>query len=89
MAHELTDEQKQVFKDAAARRKEAGIRLGRFCVMLNRDQIESVNEFWDSWVRALGKDRAGDYLVVVMRDAHEKLREVIVEQKAKKREKNK
>lgn len=85
MAHELTDEEKTTFKRAAERRKAAGIRLGRFCIMLNKDQIESINEFWDSWIRALGKDRAGDYLVVVMRDAHEKLRAVIQEGQEKKR----
>jgi len=85
MAQELTDEEKATFKRAAERRKVAGIRLGRFTVMLNKDQIESINEFWDSWIRALGKNGAGDYLVVVMRDAHEKLRTAIQEREAKKK----
>src|SRR6266403_671781 len=76
---------KATFKRAAERRKVAGIRLGRFTVMLNKDQIESINEFWDSWIRALGKNGAGDYLVVVMRDAHEKLRTAIQEREAKKK----
>lgn len=82
---ELTEEQKQVFKDAAARRREAGIRLKRFCVMLEENQVISVNEYWDTWVRHLGKVRAGDYLLVVMREAHEKLRAALVEREAKKR----
>ena len=85
MAQELTDAQKQLFKDMTARRKAAGIRLGRWCIMVNKDQLESIEEFWGSWVGALGKQRAGDYLVVVMRDAHEKLRIAIQEREAKKK----
>jgi hypothetical protein len=77
MKTELTDEQKAVFKAATERRKAAGIRLGRWCVMLNKDQLVSINEFWDSWVKALGKEKAGDYLIVVMRKGHEALREAI------------
>jgi hypothetical protein len=80
---QLTEEQKQVFKDATARRKANGIRLGRFCVMLNKDQIVSINEYWDSWTRLLGKERAGDYLIVAMTRAHEALREAIKERNPK------
>lgn len=85
MTHELSEEQKQVFKDAAARRKAAGIRLGRFTIMMDKAAIESVNEYWDSWIRTLGKERATDYFVVVMRNGHEKLRAALMEREAKKR----
>lgn len=82
---DLTDAQKQVFKDAAARRKAAGIKLKRWCVMLDSNQIESVNVFWDSWVRALGKQKAGDYLLVVMRKADETLQRVMEERQSGKK----
>lgn len=82
---ELSDEQKKVFKDAAERRKAAGIKLGRWCVMLDKAAIESINEYWDTWVRTLGKERATDYFVVIMRNGHEKLRAALVEQQTKKR----
>lgn len=83
MTHELTDAQKQVFVDATNRRKESGIRLKRFCVMLDSNQIESVNLFWDSFVRTLGKQKAGDYFVVVMRKADESLQRAIEERRKK------
>jgi len=74
MSHELSDEQKQVFKDAAARRKAAGIKLGRFSVMADKNQIVSLNDFWNGWVQTLGKQHAVDYLIVVMRKGDEALR---------------
>jgi len=83
MTHALSDAEKQIFKNATARRREAGIRLKRFCISLDSNQVESVNMFWDSFVRALGKQKAGDYFVVVMRKADEALQRAIEDRKRK------
>lgn len=81
MGSELTDDQKQVFKDAAARRKANAIRLGRWCVMLDTNQIKSIDEFWNEYVKELGKQHAGDYLVVCMRKGFEALRDAVERRK--------
>jgi len=81
IAHALSAEEKQIFKSATERRREAGIRLKRFCISLDSNQVESVNMFWDSFVRALGKQKAGDYFVVVMRKADESLQRAIESRK--------
>lgn len=73
------------FKNAAARRKASGIKLKRWQILLDSNQIESINVFWDSWVRALGKQKAGDYLIVVMRKADETLHRVMEERQSGKK----
>jgi len=45
--------------------------------MLDSDQLTSIDNFWDGWVQELGKQRAGDYLVVAMRKADEALRRAL------------
>ena len=81
MTHSLSEQEKQLFLASTNRRKAAGIRLKRFCIALDSNQVESVNMFWDSFVRALGKQKAGDYFVVVMRKADENLQRAIENRK--------
>jgi hypothetical protein len=79
MSEPLTDAEKATFLAATNRRKAAGIRLRRWAVMLDADQIVSINSYWSDMVETLGKQKAGDYLVVVLREAHETLRRVTKE----------
>ena len=81
MANELSAEEKATFLAATNRRKAAGIRLRRWAVMLDADQIVSINSYWSDMVETLGKQKAGDYLVVVLREAHETLHRVMKERK--------
>jgi hypothetical protein len=74
---EISEAEKEVFRAAAARRKAAGIKLGRFAFMADQTQIVSINEFWNGWVEALGKQHAVDYLLIAMRKADESLRRAI------------
>jgi len=78
---ELDEQSKAVFKAATERRRDAGIRLKRFSIMLDADQIVSINSYWSDMVETLGKQKAGDYLVVVLREAHETLHRVMKERK--------
>jgi len=77
VAEELSQAEKDVFKAAAARRKAAGIKLKRFAFMADENQIVTINEFWNGWVEALGKQHAVDYLLVALRKADESLRRAI------------
>ena len=86
MASNVSDEMKRMWQEAAAKRRANGIRLGRWAIMVNRDQLISIDEFYQSWVKVLGKEKAADYLIVVMRYGHEKLRIALENrQKEKKR----
>lgn len=73
----LSDLEKQVFKEANWRRREAGIRLKRFCVMCDEHQVVSLNNYWNGFVEELGKQGAVDYLLVALRRADWELREVL------------
>lgn len=65
------------FNRAAARRRETGIKLGRWCVMADKNQLVSIEEFWNGWTELLGKQRAADFLIVCMRKGDEALRDAM------------
>lgn len=71
---ELTEEQKQIFKAAAERRKANGIKLRQFRVLVESNAAASLSDFWNGWVETLGKEHATDYLLLSMRKADEALR---------------
>ena len=71
----LTDEEKATFRAAGERRKAAGIRLKRFAVMCDANQIESLNVLWDSWTERFGKQRAVDHLIKMWGHAEARLRD--------------
>jgi hypothetical protein len=81
MSYEVTEAEKQTFQEAAARRKANGIKLGRFAVHADTNQIISLNDFMDGWIKKLGKQRAVDYLIVCMRKGEEALQRAIEERK--------
>ena len=88
MPHELSDEDKAVFKAATERRKANAIKLGRFAVMADTNQVISLDEFFNGWVERLGKQRAVDYLIVCMRRGDEALVRALEEREKKGRKKN-
>jgi hypothetical protein len=74
MPGELSDAEKDLFKRLAADRRARGIRLGKWSVMMDTAAIETVDTLWESWVRALGKQKAVDNLVEAMGNQHELIR---------------
>jgi len=75
MTHELSDAEKLTFKNATARRREAGIRLGRISFMATTEQVQSFNELWDSWVERWGKNKAVDILLSAMSGIEARVRD--------------
>jgi hypothetical protein len=75
MSDDLTEHEKAVFRAAGVRRKEAGIRLKRFAVMCDSNQIESLNVLWDSWAERFGKQAAVDNLIKMWSHAEARLRD--------------
>jgi len=75
MTHALSAEEKQIFKSATERRREAGIRLGRISFMATKEQVESFNELFDSWVSRWGKNKAVDVLLSMMSGIEARLRD--------------
>jgi len=75
MTHALSAEDKQIFKSATERRREAGIRLGRISFMATKEQVESFNELFDSWVSRWGKNKAVDVLLSMMSGIEARLRD--------------
>jgi hypothetical protein len=71
----LSDEEKATFQRAAARRKAAGIRLGRFVICCDTNQVESLNVLLDSWVGQFGKQKAIDHLIKLWSAAEARLKD--------------
>jgi hypothetical protein len=62
----LSDAEKAIFRAATERRKQRGIKLQRFSVMLDKSQVEGLYILWDAWVDRWGKERAADELIRLM-----------------------
>jgi hypothetical protein len=75
MSDDLTEHEKAVFRAAGVRRKNAGIRLKRFAVMADANQIESLNVLWDAWAERFGKQQAVDHLIKMWSAAEARLRD--------------
>jgi len=71
----LSDDEKATFKRATDRRREAGIRLKRFTVLMESSQVEAINILWDAWVERFGKTRAIDELIRIMAHVEARLRD--------------
>ena len=82
---QLSEEQKQLFKDMAARRKAKGIQLGRWSIMVEKSALETIHEFWESWVRVFGKEKAVDNLIEAMMNQHELIRQRLIYERDSKR----
>lgn len=63
---EISEEEKAVYQRASERRKAAGIKLKRFCVQADENQVKSLNEIWDFFVIRFGKQHAVDHVVSML-----------------------
>ena len=72
---ELSDAEKQVFKDAALRRRDRGIRYK--CIRLQADasQVEAFYELWESWIERWPKTKAVDILLRAMSTIEARMRD--------------
>jgi hypothetical protein len=75
--HCVTCVEHEAFRRIGERRRERGIRLGKFTIRCDTAAIVSLNNFWEGWIQVLGKEKATDYLVVAMRKADEALRRAL------------
>lgn len=83
---EITDALKQIYKDAAARRKERGITQKRWSVLIETNLHSSIEEMWEEWVALLGSsDRAAILLQHLMIQYSEALRHAKMLQDRKKK----
>jgi hypothetical protein len=77
----ITEEQRnEVFKEAAQRRRENGIKLGRFLVTGNSQTIGTLIDMFEEWKTYLGSDGALKLLQQQMIRASEGLRVAVEEQ---------
>jgi hypothetical protein len=70
-----SDEEKEIFKRAAERRKDAGIRLKRFAISVDASQAQALGILFDSWISRWGKEKAIDYFIVIMGRIEARLRD--------------
>lgn len=62
-----------MYRAATERRKLAGIRLKRFAIMCDENQVVSLNSLWDSLVERFGKQAAVDHLIRMWSHAEARL----------------
>lgn len=88
--NEQTEEAKAFWKEATARRRANGIRLGKLSVMVEKEQVESFLELYQTWITRWGKSKATDALIAAMADfeaRYQDLRQLVLERKRKKKAK--
>jgi hypothetical protein len=72
---DISEEEKALYKAATERRAKAGIRLKRFCVMADENQVVSLNALWDGAVERWGKQKAVDTWIVILSKVDARLRD--------------
>jgi len=82
--HCVTCIEHQVFKRLGEHRRARGIKLGKFCILCDTAAIVSLSEFWEDFVRILGKEKAVDFLIICMRRGHESLLRAVMERSNRK-----
>lgn len=71
----LSEDEKQFFQRAAARRKENGIKQKLIRMFAEESQVVAFNELYESWVIRWGKIGALDHLIRVMSVVEAKMRD--------------
>jgi len=87
---EQSEEEKQYWKAATERRKASGIKLGRLCVYVEKEQVDGFNELYQTWIKRWGKTQATDAVIAAIAEYEAKyqdLRELVLERKRKKKKK--
>lgn len=72
---DISEEEKAIYRAATERRAKAGIRLRRFCVMADENQVVSLNALWDANVARFGKQKAVDTWIVILSKVEARLRD--------------
>lgn len=89
--NEQSEEAKAFWKDATARRKANGIRLGRLCVYVEKEQVDGFNELYQTWIKRWGKSQATDAVIAAMCEYESKyqdLKELVAKRRKEKRGKH-
>jgi hypothetical protein len=63
---EISAETKALFKRLRDRRKQLGIEYGHWCVLCDTAAHQSLTEFWVSYRKMLGREKATDYLIYLL-----------------------
>ncbi len=63
---ELTTNSKEFFRELARRKRALGIEEREWSIRVDTAALQSIQEYWSSFKKALGKERAVDYLIYLM-----------------------
>lgn len=86
--HELSENEKEVFRRATERRKEAGKKSCLIRMFAEAEQVEAFYEVWKVWLDRWSKERCMDALIASVCDAearYQDLVQLIAERKKAKR----
>jgi hypothetical protein len=72
---EISEEEKAIFRAAAARRTANSIRLKRVVFSCDENQAESLSVLLDAWVTRFGKQAAIDHLIRMWGHAEARLKD--------------
>lgn len=70
---EISAETKQLWKELRARRKALGIEYEHWCILCDTAAHPSLTEYWRAYRAALGREKATDFLIALMRVGYEAL----------------
>lgn len=71
------EERKLFFQDLARKRREKGIRTGTFKIAVPSEAVGPLYDFWNGFVEVLGRQKATDYLLVLLRNGDWALRSAL------------
>ncbi len=69
----MTELTKEFFRERARRMRALGIKERHWCIKVDTAAIQSLQEFWSSYKKLLGKEKAVDYLIWMMMIGYEGL----------------
>lgn len=70
---ELTTNSKEFFRELERRKRALGIEERNWSIRVDTAALQSLTEYWSSFKKALGKERAVDYLIYLMTLGYEGL----------------
>ena len=82
---EINEQEKELYRLAAARRRENGIKLRQVHMFVLESQAEGFYEVFETWVQRYGKTGAMDLLILCLSRAETRIQDGIREKEEKKR----
>lgn len=73
----MSQESTELFKEIARRKRSLGIVERRWSVRFDTAALQSMDEYWGTFVQVLGKEQATDYLIILMRTGFETLERIV------------